>query len=338
MRKIDAISTVNGSKADELFITCESFEDRCIGAVSRLRDYSTRLLLIISFLSRTRNPKGESKRKKNMSDMLAILSDKKIGVEPKRLKVNPYNPLDLLLSIKDELSDNQINLSGASVTVDISCFTKIQLLFLLRFLQSSLDQGSIRLIYTLPSYYGSLDRKRLAIGYDRLVIAPFERDKPEGLANRRVTLTILLGHEGTRAMHAWSELEPDNTILVEAFSEGDLEMTRITERQNETLLTKVREGMPDFSLYTTRDIDMPEGIRVFQSIIQACVDKDAQKLAFAPIGPKPLVAAFALSAYKNGHIPVDIVYPVPQAYDPDYSIGIGPSYTYIWPRELRARY
>jgi len=330
MHRIKTISTIRDSAPDDLFITCESFEDRCIGAVSLLGNYQTKACLIVSFLSRLRNPRGESKRRKNMTDMLRILSDNNIGAKPIRIKVDPYNPLDLLLSLRSELAEAGVDVSDASITIDISCFTKIQLLFLLTFIQRHVGRGAMRLLYTLPSYYGSLDRRDLAIGYDRLMIAPFANSKPRELTNRGLAMIMLLGHEGSRAMHAWSEMEPESTTLVKATSLGDPEPVNIAERQNQTLLSKAREGQNDFTLRTCPDRGLSQGIELFRTITAGYTTKPVERIAFVPMGPKPLVAAFALSTYNNGNAPIDIVYPVPQAYDSGYSVGIGSTYSYVW--------
>lgn len=337
MDRVNAISTIRHSEPDDLFIACESFEDRCIGAISRLNDYKTKLCVVISFLSRTRSPRGERKRKKNMSDMRQMLSQKNIGAETRRVKIDPYSPLDLLLTIQAELARSQTDLSRARVTVDISCFTKIQALFLLRFLRDRIGRGTVRLVYTLPSYYGSLDRKNLAIGYDRLVTTPFEKDEPDVIPDNGLAMIILLGHEGTRIMHAWNELEPDRTFLIQAISEGDPEPTNLAVKQNEMLVSKAKEEASDLRLSMCPATDLSGGIALFRSITKQCIREGLHRLAFVPMGPKPLVAAFALGIDGNGHVPIDIAYPVPRAYDPDYSIGVGYTYSYLWRKSTEHR-
>jgi hypothetical protein len=301
-----------------------------MGAVSRLADYRTHLCLVVSFLSRMKSSRAESRRRMNASDMSRILEEKQIGTQPRRVKADPYDPVDLLLAVGDELTEFNDRGREYLVTVDITCFTKIQLLFLLRFLYTHFKRSVVRLLYTMPQYYSSLDRRQLTTGYDRLVIAPYEIASTDDWSDKGLTMALLLGHEGTRTIHAWTELEPEETVLIKAVSEADPEQARIADKENETLLTRAAHGAPDFRLYTCAPTDISRGTEVFSQIVKQCSNGASQRLAFVPLGPKPLVAAFALSTVSNGSTPIDIVYPVPQTYSADYSIGVGRTYSHLW--------
>jgi hypothetical protein len=340
VERIAHISCIKDSAPDDIFITCESFEDRCIGSVLRLKHYQTRMSIIFQFLSRTKGVGGERKREDNRKFLVDSMTKSSIDAKPELLHVDPYNPLDLLLRFDECLESRGIRLRNAKITVDISCFTKIQLLFLIKYLRSKISDGYLRLLYSSPSYYCSLDlRKNLAIGFHQLRIVPFDDGSDLGLGEQELAMVILLGHEGSRILHAWSELEPSETHLILSSRRGDPELTSITERQNEMLLRRAREGAPGFMLHSASSMQIEDAILLYNSILEDESERAGSvRLAFVPMGPKPLVAAFALSAAETSGLPVDIVYPIPLAYSADYSAGIDSTFSYIWTRKNSAHF
>ena len=328
--RVEAVSPLSDTEGDDLFVACESFEDRAVGATARLRDYHSALAVLVSFQSRTKSAIGERKRKKNMSTLVELLEPTRTTRDLRRIRVDAYNALDLTTALGRELESAAISLAGARVTVDITCFTKIQLLFFLAFVGRRIKGGTLRLLYTQPSYYGSLDHD-LASGYEGLLVAPF-RGATRAPRGDRLAVVALLGHEGLRTMHAWTEMEPELTILMKPVSVSDPELNTITMRQNEALIERALGGDPDVSMLECKTTAVVDAHKQYLSSIDLCRRAGMSNLGFIPMGPKPLVAAFALAAVtaQEDDLPIDIVYPVPHAYDPDYSVGIGDTSEFIW--------
>jgi hypothetical protein len=326
MQQTKVISPVLPGTPDDLFIACASFEDRCVGSAKLFKNYAARTCCLVNFTSRGPNPIGERKRRKNSTDMATMFAESRLEV--KWLKVDPYNPLDLRLQIDAQLARKNIQLDTATISVDISCFTRIQLLYLLKHLTSR-PLGTLRLLYTTPGYYGSLDRKQSAIGYDRLLTAPFDRGPSPERPDANITMLILLGHEGARILHAWTEIDPSATVLIESETEGDPEVARVTDRENASLLSRANDENPEFTRYSCSAIDIDRGIELFRGIAARFGAPSHTTFAFVPMGPKPLVAAFVLANSGSGEN-VDIAYPIPHKYNPDYSMGIGHTFTFTW--------
>lgn len=319
MKRVTELSSMRAGSPDDLFLTCGGFEDRCLGVAAAGSAYRPRAAALIRFIPGRRQRALDVKRTANTALLLEYLrshADRVFEVSSAR-----YNPLELELSLEDALAS--MLPEARRVTVDISCFTRIQLMFVLRLLLQTPGR-SVRLIYATPSYYASLDRRDIAVGFDGLLLMPFVRGEHRAPPTTTRNFMIAgLGHEGARCLIAWRTLEPSRTVLVLPHNARSLDLTRITEKQNEELIEHVAAGDPAFSLQRYEPLDISGASAGLALVLDDFDLRDPNALIeLVPGGPKPIVAAFAIAAVAVG-VHCYVAYPLVSGYDPAYSTGIG---------------
>jgi hypothetical protein len=236
-----------------------------------------------------------------------------------------HNPFSLAEQARDRL--DFWDKPAMSVTIDLSCFTRLQLLFVLK---QFLGRGNfrLRLLYSKATYYASLERKELGSGYDRIVILPFNAaGEVEPLMEENV-LVASLGHEGGRALNAWRYLDPRHTILIEPHSPEAPDLLAVTKRQNRVLLDKLSIGHPGFEGVPLPATDIAAARKRFVDVLQRCEERPMPRAVyFTPGGPKPIAAGFALAALRS-NVSVYVADPPPTDYSAGYSVGFSGMYQY----------
>jgi len=325
MKQVTSLSALDPGRPDDLLVTCCSFEDRCLGLMRVAgADYRAAQSLLLVFRSAKPHPAIDRQRRNNLRALEGFMLQR--SQYAKTATVGRYNPFELELLFEEAEIERRIR--GGTVSIDISCFTRIQLLFALRLILSAVPR-EIRLLYTTPSYYASLDRKPLAFGFDGMLFLPYVAGGARAdLLGAENFLIAGLSHEGARCLVAWHSLEPARTSLFLPDNPRSPDVTSVTERQNEQLLQRNRAGDTRVSVTRVNPLRMKEMINgVSATLDDLHLRDDTATISMVPSGPKPLVAAMAISAHRM-QIPVCVAYPLVSGYDPAYSSGIGGVYEY----------
>lgn len=323
MKRVSSVGTIVPGCPDDILITSCSFEPRCLGAVRKLESYSTRCAVIVDFLSTVAQQEGERRREAHTDELYHVLRKVSVGMGPRGIMVPPYQSDVLLAELLDEIELREIDLSGANVSVDITCFTKVQLLFLLGTLIEKVRHGTVRLLYTLPLKYNAKPSR----GYRGPLTLPFTScSTPSDSSSKRRVAIVALGHEGNRIIKAWRHFEPDSTLLILAHS-NDKKLMQMTTRSNHYLIRRAKvERDPSFYLLELDRIDFDGAVQTaseFISIIQG----EKRLVGIVPFGPKPIIAGLAKWAATRVAIQsVNVIYSVPRAYNAWYSEGIGETF------------
>lgn len=327
MRKILSFSTIEETEADDLFIVCASFEEeRCRETTRRALNYSAKCSVIINPQSGS-GRLGAKKQERSAEFLIERLREFDLRKIPRLLSVAPYNYFSLWNMLSEELDRRGLAWGELRATIDISCLTKIQMIFLLKEIISTTATRHCRLLYTVPERY---NRERgdkfswLSVGYFDPVPFPI-RAEPRIARNWRRATMVLLGHEGQRTLAAWRYVDPDETILVFGKSDNDA-MIEACLRENEFLLSHVGGENSDQTICCGMTDTLVARNRIYDWLRNVSAKQDVT-VSLIPFGPKPILLGALLAILDMPWIDVELVYPIPSSYNHNYSIGAKEIYT-----------
>lgn len=327
MEPITSLTNINVGKPDDLLITCASFEQRrCAAACHIMHNFSTRCALLVSFLSDT-NVEGEQKKRESVEHLIGILKDIDELGAPRLVSVGPYDYFTLYSAVRKELELREIGLQSLNVTIDISCLTKIQLIFLLKNIFEENLTTKLRLVYTIPQRYNTGGDRftRLSVGYFAPIPIPLKLSRSEVTTPQSRLAIVILGHEGQRTLSAWNRLNPDSTLLLFPISHYN-DLMKTCKKENSFLLNlsqKRNSGVKRI------DCDHLDPMQVKGQILDflSCFTKTGNpRVGLVPFGPKPFVIGSLLALFDSKGISFDLVYPIPTRYNSNYSEGIRDTY------------
>ncbi|HEY2293916.1 MAG TPA: hypothetical protein VGM86_24705 [Thermoanaerobaculia bacterium] len=316
-----ALEQIENSAPDGLLVVCASFEERrCREVVQRASGYKAKCTVVLNFNSSS----GKSGSKKQEDSVIFLLDRLRLldvrGI-PRLISVDPYDFFGLWFLLTDELNRHGFGWGSMTATIDISCLTKVQMIFLLREILLTGALTKCRLVYTVPESY---NRERgdkfswLSVGYFDPVVFPIRAEYRATTSRRRVALA-LLGHEGQRTLTAWRHVDPDETILLFARSDNE-RMMEISRRENDFLIAHIGgDGHENFLNCNFLDI-----IGARDMVAERLRDIEEQgnvTLSFIPFGPKPMVVGALMAILEARRADVELVYPIPISYNPEYSGG-----------------
>lgn len=202
---IEKIGTLFDEKPDDLFLCSAHREEKCLGVVKRMDQYEADHAFI--FLNPDTTDDDEKANAKELQERLSAVSN--INLVQKRKE----DPIAAIRNLKMSIQAMKRSADELVVTLDISSFTKQEVLLILRSLDYLQASVRLRILYTEPEDYNVVtSRDELVLGLDRITTVPtFEAnyDPQKGL-----TLILFLGYEGDRALAVWENLEPNRTIAV----------------------------------------------------------------------------------------------------------------------------
>ena len=299
---VTQLPRLNEYGADDLFVCCASFENRCLNGVLRLASgFRTRFSIIFVI--------EEPFYSKEVDDNLATLQSNLTRHTAEGVYVircqrdNPTEAINQLKNIWPRCKPKDTD--EPYITVDISGFTKIYLLQLLHYLVAEQNLGIPRLIHTTQSYAAT----RLTRGVEQITTVPnffgtvsFEK---------QTVLVLLLGFESERTLSVWKHFNPTRTIALISNPprNGQMDYFEYAQKNNASLLAQ-----PGVEL---RDIppDDPYGVRnTLESIYHEV--REASNMVIGPFGTKPQTVGVCLFCLE--HPKVQVIYSYPSSYTRSY--------------------
>jgi hypothetical protein len=319
MRVRSVIHSQDLNTAENIFIACVSFEDRCWHGASLLsRSYGCRSALLVRFFAEDR----EKRRVKNASLLRQYLQSHVVDdVAIDEVWCHKYDPVDgrlRLLNYFQDLHDVRL------VTVDISTFTKMYLLMLLREIREVFPSASVRLVYTPAKHRPTVDPP---LTRDAKVVLPIPYFGGVTVPEYPRLLILFLGYEGERAYRVWRSLEPDRTVLVftdpPLYHGAEVPAWRNNERllklPNTTIETVNAAEPQDTTRLVSRLVSQYAGFNVSVSVLGPKIevvglycyylltrDETLQTLYAAP-------GAYDERSFTLGHLPFVLEYDLPRA-------------------------
>ena len=193
---------------DDLFIMSNSFERRCLYAIStaELSGYRCRRALIVNYeSSNAANHKIKELNLQKIQKYLApILVENAVVVNTLK-----YDGITFYCDIRECLDFEDYR----NITVDVSTFTKCTLAILLSLLHEQFPNANIRCVWTPNAHAGSLD---LTKGVKETFAVPGFGGI--GWLRCRV-LVLFMGQEHDRTYSIWRAVDPDFVYLIASESE-----------------------------------------------------------------------------------------------------------------------
>ena len=310
LQRLDSLDPVDEAQM-EIFIGCASFEDRCLGALSR---YSSGYRFTHSYLC-VYDDFSEA-RQSNVKAMNESLQAHGPLSVVEVSEGNPSRSIGELLTQVRSLVSN----SDARVTLDVSTFTKRHLLLLLHALDDAGLWESLRLLYTEPRDYVVDMYLPMSVGIKEVASIPgFTNLKP---ADKPVLLVIMLGYEGDRAMALFQNIEPNETVLLVPKPAYRTEWEGRTEELNRQLVSLL--GQDAIAYADSRD---PLQVKTALSeVIGTRYPTKDWTCLVSPLGTKPQTVGLYLFWRENPDS-CAVVYAQPLRHNERYySEGSGPTW------------
>ena len=156
------------ASGDDLFLVASSFEPRSLKATTLLTREAVRRAIVFNYGDTLDTVMG---RYNTMAirKRLVDIGTQSIDVAPCMFS-DPHSVVRVLEALRrTESWISQVD----TVTIDISCFTKLHLLLLLQFLQDVIRPRKLRICYTEPLVYATDFGKELSYGIQRSVYLPY---------------------------------------------------------------------------------------------------------------------------------------------------------------------
>lgn len=306
-----------------LWVGTVSFEDRCLASVRCLEAADLKMYnaIAIEYPTIARPEREDYERRKVNRQRLTEFGSKLFLNETQIVTLNPYALQDFF---KIFFEENQIK--GESLVVfDITCMTKVHTLALASFLALHESPSKWICAYTIPENYTSIDNSTRTPGWKDVIIAPLA--ETAHLLNESHSRGIIItGHEADRLLVAISELEPSGGLIIIGDTPSRPDLGRLSEQYNRGILkqlTKLRSS--EWKKIVANILGLEKVKAEIKKEIKLAKGAEAPIILF-PFGPKPLL-------FEIGHILVRdypestwFVYPVPNAYDVNYTEGVGKTY------------
>lgn len=297
-----------------------SFEERCRASITRLRELDIHIEEVVLFEYDTAVFSQSEDRRRREQNYTAI-SDyaAKFSVQPlRRREVSPY----AFQEIEPTISSIAAETRDGTIILDVTCLTKIHAIALAAVLASSEAANTWLVCYSSPENYGALGTSQDKFGWRDVIVAPI--GEVASSTNETTSRGILIpGHESNRLLMALSEVEPSGgTIFIAEFNkQADLRV--ICERNNRRIvehLLRLRASQWEKQIIDSNNLQ-----KVSDLVAREVQYASAQKapLFLFPFGPKAMIFAATFELALRYRQATWFVYPIPTAYDVNYTEGIG---------------
>lgn len=300
--EIKSLPRLNKRGADDLFICSASFEERCLSSPTLMGvDFLTKYAVIFN----VDDPLYKKQVEKNMFRLQTELRKKTTeGIFV--ISCQRENPVEGIQQMAAILKECKLNMDGGPyITVDISGFTKIYLLELLRFLVTERELGMPRLLHTTQRYLPT----RLTRGIQQITTIPNYFGSPA--MDKETALVIFLGFEPERALAIWKQYNPVKTIalITNPPRAGNPDYLKYARQNNADLLAKPSVEVRDIPA------DNPYAVKMVLDAIYE-ETKDSFNMVVGPFGTKPQVVGLFL--FCKEHRKVQVIYSFPATYTRSY--------------------
>ena len=195
-----------GDARQGVYLVAGSFEPRSIRSTQILVQGVCNQSVVFNYEDNLDNTSGIRHTEFLMTELA-----KKTSRSPFKVRCKFSDPYSAVRSFSSFISREDWSDRQPNFTIDATCFTKIHLLLLLKFISVQFGSSPVRICYTEPLSYATSYNKQLSYGIERTVYLPYQ---VAGHASKGVGLVAFLGHERLRLERIIQELEPDVTIVI----------------------------------------------------------------------------------------------------------------------------
>jgi len=205
-----------------------------------------------------------------------------------------------------------------SVVLDATCFTKLHLLLLLRYLWEWLRVDLIRVCYTKPLMYATAFGQNLSYGIQRTVYLPY-------CATERVAvgtgMIAFLGHEPHRLERLVQEIEPDLCLMLLGEPGFTNEIAAYSRKANERLIRRT-----EYDRHYQYDVvpadDIERCVEAISQKLEVLQNADCGHIYLAPLGTKLQALSIDIISQRKPTAKLSLAYSIPERYEScNYSHG-----------------
>ncbi|MEW6104114.1 MAG: hypothetical protein AB1630_09960 [bacterium] len=319
MEDIVRVEPIRKTEPDDLFLTASSFEMRSRRAPELTDTITFKNSVIFQYKDTLESFKGMA----NTNFIYSRL--KKVSCEkPSILECELKDAYGLLEVFHLWIKDKGFELNRKYITIDITCFTKIHLLLLLKYLREKGKDNKIRILYTEPLVYASMMGKNLSYGISDTFYIPLLSNQN---GNNKEALLLFLGHEPLRSYHILQETEPERTFLLTGEPGFTFEMAEKSRRMNKELIDRANydNSFSKKNCSTTNFLDVKN---VLKDIIDELFKEKFGVFYIAPLGTKLQALGIDLLTQELKEGKVIVAYPAPKGYNKEcFSDGVGKTFS-----------
>lgn len=319
VRVEDRIYSVRDSMPDDLFLVAASFEPRSVRA-SELITTDFAIKSVVFQYEDTLDSEAGRLNTRRLKDLI----DKNCGHLPSILPCKFSEPFSAVRVFERWLQENPYESKEPCITIDVTCFTKLHLLLLLKTFEERIPQATVRILYTEPYAYATAFGRQLSHGILDTFYIPL--NSGEGWSER-AALIVFLGHEPVRVERVIEEVEADETVLIQGRPGFSPEISRMSERLHRYLLNRAEDNA-EFSLAACSTYNFDEVGELLAGLLDHFVNRGLNTLYISPLGTK--LQALGLEYLRRSRFSTRLVlaYPAPLRYERKYySHGTGPVYS-----------
>jgi len=320
IEKVAQIYPIRGNLPDDLFITCASFEERFLGAPTRIRGKFPKQFVLFRFSHP--NQRRESLIK-NMERTLSLSMHKQGYYQ---IEVRHGKSVEGVLELHSFLTEKELNTEALHVTVDISTFTKDLLFNLMLYLVSHLNIKKLRLLYTIPEGYASPDEGWLSYGIESVHIPPMGWNAWSPLKYN--LLIIILGFEEMRAWSLIDKFSSDLNWLFVTSPGSKPAWNNYCQQYNKRLLREI---------HAKGTLPALNPAQVFQ-VLSAHVTREISEkynIFIAPLGTKAQLVGTLPFSIPGSDISMNVITTSVVDHNvPYYSWGVGDSFEFFLHTEV----
>ena len=314
MAALDPVDRIEVSSDDAgLFLVAGSFEPRSVRA-ARLLDGNVDRAVVFTYDDTLDTESG----RRNTREIEASLRGKSRAVDVLHCQVG--DPFSVVGAFHTFVTRERLVGAVRSVVLDATCFTKLHLLLLLRFLSDWLGVEVTRICYTKPLVYATAFGKELSYGIRKTVYLPYCGTERAGAGTG---LIALLGHEPRRLERIVQEIEPDLCVVLIGEPGFSADMAAYSKQANASLIRRA-EYDRHYRLAVAPADDIEGCVDVLAEQLDALHEDGCRNVYLAPLGTKLQALAVDVLRRRSDAGRLSLAYAVPDRYERrSYSQGFG---------------
>lgn len=322
LRRVDGIGTQR-EESLEVFLVASSFEPRSLRATELVKHGTFAHAVVFDYEDTLDTVMGRHHRQ-SIRNLLSAGKAERVDVLP----CNHADPFSMVRALNAFLSQGGFGFDLDAVTIDVTCFTKLHLLLLLRYLHSNLRVETIRICYTEPLAYATAFGRQLSYGVRRTVYLPYQLQEHR---SARVGLIAFLGHERLRLERIVQELEPELSVVVLGEPGFAKSMEDESRRVNDSLIHRANYDS-QYRVVSAPAGDLQTVFQVLRAELEVVLAHDCETVYLAAMGTKIQALGFEMLRRAGFDIRMLLAYSIPRSYERNmYSQGSGPTYVAIFP-------
>ena len=312
-----------GDSDRELFLVASSFEPRSL-RVAELVDRETFAHAVVFNYEDTLDTAMGRHHAHAIRRILGEGKAEKVDVLP----CKHSDPFSTIRGLDSFLRRDSLGFTVNAVTVDATCFTKLHLLMLLRYLHLDLHLDAIRVCYTEPMAYATAFGRQLSYGVRRTVYLPY---KLKGHRTGRVALIAFLGHERFRLERIVQELEPELSVVIIGQPGFAKNMEMHSRLVNDSIIHRATYDR-QYRVVSAPAGDLVGAFDVLRREVDVVLAEQCDSVYLAALGTK--VQALSFELLRRAEVPIRMLlaYSIPMTYERNmYSQGSGPTHMTVFP-------